>query len=446
MVYKKDWMKIKGYVENLKRDHNFQGLYHFTDFTNLKNIFDSGYLYSRNDCERNKIEFKDGANHDVLDKATNDVYESVRFYYRGKSPTLYNNEGVKLSQYCNDVHIPMPVYLLFDEKLLYLSSTRFSNGNATNSDIGTTYEFFSSMHWDAIFHDSVIYPEERDYIVNKRQAELLSNIPVSIEKYLKKIIFRCEADKKRAINVYGHNKKYEVDIDLFSRKNSNQPIGTSNSNNFIRDYSIDYQFDDFGNKVKMIVRVDYQQRWNDYDTKINIEDKNGLNMKESLEEFFDKYISKKEILYLNRYGEISSQSNDNYESKLLHLTGNIDSFNKFEIYINDYLYIEDFFNKEDIIEYEFEIKVINGIENLILHITFKDSYILGHSHRYEILDRNNNIIKNNTLKYREDSTSVKWYMTFNDYDESWYKIKYYIDDVMYICNLVHSININYATE
>lgn len=441
MGYKKDWEKIKEYIQSLNQKHNFKGLYHFTDFTNLRNILDSGYLYSRNDCERNKIEFTDGANHEVLDKAANDIHKSVRFYYRGKSPTLYNNEGVKLKQYCNDIHIPMPVYLLFDEELLYLESTKFSNGNATNSQIGNTYEFVINMDWDAIFHDTVIYPEERDYIVNKRQAELLSDKPVSIERYLKKIIFRCEADKKRAINVYGHNSKYEIDINLFSRKNNNPPIGTRNSNNFIRDYSIDYRFDDYGNKNQIIVRTDYQQQCNGYNITFNIEDRDGFNMRDSIEEFFNKNITKKEILYINRLGSISKNKTNDCRSSMLCLTGNIKNFNKFEIYINEHLYIEEFFLKKEIEEYKIEIDVVNGKESVILHVKFNDSYILNHSHRYEILNKHNDIIRQNSIEYKENTGSVNWYITFCNYDKNWYKIKYYIDNVMYMCDMIQNTKV-----
>ena len=58
---------------------------------------------------------KSGANELCLE--TNNC---VRFYYRGKTPTLYNNEGIKLKKYCDKVHIPTPVFLLFDEELIYL--------------------------------------------------------------------------------------------------------------------------------------------------------------------------------------------------------------------------------------------------------------------------------------------------------------------------------------
>lgn len=173
----------------------------------------------------------------MLDKASEYVHNCVRFYYRGKTPTLYENEGIKLIEHCDEMHIPIPVYMLFDEKLLYLDNTEFSNGNATNSERGNTAFFFKKMDWEAIFHSTYFEQDERDYIVNRRQAELLSHDSVSLT-YLKQIIFRCEADRKRAIILYGNDEKFVVDANLFSDKNKKDPKKESEYNNFIKDYRI----------------------------------------------------------------------------------------------------------------------------------------------------------------------------------------------------------------
>ena len=79
-----------------------------------------------------------------------------------------------------------------------MDTTEFTDGNATNSPKGSSAKFFKSMDWNSIFHDRGFASEERDYIINKRQSEVLSLVPVSLEKHLKKIIFRCSADMKRA--------------------------------------------------------------------------------------------------------------------------------------------------------------------------------------------------------------------------------------------------------
>ncbi|MDB8803598.1 DarT ssDNA thymidine ADP-ribosyltransferase family protein [Romboutsia sp. 1001216sp1] len=425
MNYKKDSNYIKKYVGFLKQQYNFKGLYHFTDFENLESIFKSGYLYSRNGCNKNKIIFKDGANHDVLDKAQDTVHDSVRLYYRPKTPTLYDNEGVKLKEYCDKIHIPMPVYLLFDEELLYLDTTKFSNGNATRSDIGCTYEFFQSMDWSAIFHSTWFYPEERDYIVNKRHAELLSSKPISIDKYLKSIIFRCEADRKRAINVYGHNSKYEVDLSIFSDKNTGHARNDWQENNFVKDYNICYEFYENLRKKKLIIEIEFQKLFTDYDIQFVIEDVNGVNITKN-----KNYIYKIEKIYIDEFGN-KCKTKENCKKGLIEISGNIEEIGKFYLYINGILYIDEDFLKEEIRKYEMFLKEQNN-EKFIFTWLLKNNKSLNYIHRYEILDINNNIIKSRIIDFGDYKESVSWKLTLDDYNENWYKIKYYIDDIVYI--------------
>lgn len=288
--YKEDFIKFKPIVENLKRSYGFQGLWHFTDFTNLKSIFKEGKLSSRKICEDNKIAFVDGANHDVLNRASKSVHSCTRFYYRPKTPTLYDNEGIKPLEYLQKVHVPRPVYLLFSEELIYDKYTMFSNGNATNSPIDNTAEFFNDMDWDSIFHSSWFTPEERNYIVNKRQAELLSKKPVSL-KYLLKIIFRSESDLKQAVRIFGKDNRYIVDESYFFDKNS-LPVTDWRYNNYITNYKIKYK----NNKLSLIIYLkkplgSYEVSWNISDcnknSKINIV-KEGLEV--SLKDIFNNTV------------------------------------------------------------------------------------------------------------------------------------------------------------
>ena len=145
--------------------------------------------------------------------------------------TLYRNEGIKVDG--SHPHIPIPVYLLFDEEILYLDYTVFADGNAGSqyTTYGKNYEFFNDiMDWDTIFHRGPIYLDEGSYkweFKRKRQAELLSTQPISLE-YLRKIIFRCDTDYKRACNLFGKNDLYVVDRNMFY-----------NERNFIKDYRIE---------------------------------------------------------------------------------------------------------------------------------------------------------------------------------------------------------------
>lgn len=272
--FKEDYLQFEPIINKLKENYNFQGLWHFTDFTNLKSIFDAGELSSRQTCVDNKISFLDGANHDVLNWADASVHNCTRFYYRPKTPTLYVNEGIKSIEYSNEVHIPRPVYLLFSDQLIYNKYTTFSNGNATNSPIDNTVEFFYCMDWDNIFHEGGYNQFDRDNIVNKRHAELLSSKPVSL-KYLTNVIFRSNADLLQAIRVWGKHKFFIVNESYFSDK-SNLPITDYRFNNYVKDYNIEYSV------TKLIVIFYLKKSLQDYTVKWRIEDSKGVSKIDSV--------------------------------------------------------------------------------------------------------------------------------------------------------------------
>jgi len=228
---KTDHNQIRRTVKRLRRDYGFKGPLHFTDFLNLESIINLGYIYSRNFCNDRDIKFNDVADQKVIRHTKLDVQNCARFYYKEKTMTLYRNEGIKEDG--SFPHVPIPVYLLFDEEILYLDHTIFADGNAGSkyTTYGKSYEFFNDiMDWDTIFHRGPIYldegPEKWEF-KRKRQAELLSTQPISL-KYLRNIIFRCNADYKRACNLFGESDLYVVDRDMFN-----------NERNFIKDYRIE---------------------------------------------------------------------------------------------------------------------------------------------------------------------------------------------------------------
>jgi len=228
---KTDHNQIRRTVKRLRRDYGFKGPLHFTDFLNLESIINLGYIYSRNFCNDRDIKFNDVADQEVIRHTKLDVQNCARFYYKEKTMTLYRNEGIKEDG--SFPHVPIPVYLLFDEEILYLDHTIFADGNAGSkyTTYGKSYEFFNDiMDWDTIFHRGPIYldegPEKWEF-KRKRQAELLSTQPISL-KYLRNIIFRCNADYKRACNLFGESDLYVVDRDMFN-----------NERNYIKDYRIE---------------------------------------------------------------------------------------------------------------------------------------------------------------------------------------------------------------
>lgn len=421
MGYKVDERELRKQVSNLRKLYNFRGLLHFTDFSNLKRILKEGYLYSRNQCINKNIKFIDGADHHVLNKATNHVHNCVRFYYRGKTPTLYNNEGIKLKEYCDKVHIPTPVFLLFDEELIYLDYTEFSNGNATKSDIGNTAEFFNNMDWYSIFHTGRFSWSDKKYIVNKRQAELLSQKPVPLS-YLKEIIFRCDADMKRAINIFGNDKRYRVDSTLFSDKDNSNAKDEWEENNFIKDYKLDFENNKEGKVNKIELQLEFKKPWTKYEYKVKIFDFNNIEIKDF----------QKEVYYKNILGLKTNESITGDEIIVITLKGNIRKWNKLIVCVNDYICVEEYLIKYDIEKYSVKIIEDRISKNLILYRKFKNFNFNRYEHKIELLDKDNNVIKSGSIRFKDSCLGLAWELKIKNINGDLAKIKYYINNVICI--------------
>ena len=421
MGYKIDEKELRKQVGILREKYSFRGVLHFTDFSNLKYIFKDGYLYSRTYCENKRINFIDGAAPSVLCKATEHVHSCVRFYYRGKTPTLYNNEGIKLKKYCKKVHIPTPVFLLFDEELIYLDYTEFSNGNATKSDVGNTAEFFINMDWSAIFHTGRFCWRDRDYIINKRQAELLSDKAVPLS-YLKEIIFRCDTDMKRAINIFGDDKRYRVDSSLFSDKDNSNAKYEWEENNFIDDYKIIFENDKDGIVKQITLEIEFKKPWSKYDYELKLFDFNNIEMR-------DFEIKK---YYKNNLGLKREKFTNGDEVIVITLKGNIKKLNRLIVCVNDYICIEEYLIKYDIEKYSVKVIDDGSIKNLILDRKFKNLNFIRYNHKIELLDKENNIIKSGNIKFKENIIGLTWELKIKNINDDLKKIKYYMSDIICI--------------
>lgn len=427
MGYKQEINQIRQYIQNLKDTYGFGGPLHFTDFSNLKSIFQSGYLYSRGMCLNNSINFLDGADQEVIEHTNLDVINCVRFYYKERTQTLYVNEGIKKKEYFRNAHLPIPVYLLFNEEILYLDSTIFSDGNAKSryTCFGDTVGFIQDMDWHEIFNREPICIEEgreKWEIKRKRHAELLSVEPISL-KYLKKIIFRCEADRKRAINLFGNDIRYEVNINMFSNKN-NQWCKECYDNNFIKDYNISLQND------TIELQLQFNKSWGDLDIKGLISDTNGNEINANSEE----------VEYQPIFGPRVKNSVNNNEKIILKLKGNIKDWHKISILVNGFQCIEEYLRKYEILNSSITFNEDQGKRKMILHWNFKNFNFLVYNHRYEILDQYNNIITDNYFTFPNDSNGLGWNFTFDDYSDSWSKLKYYINDVLCIDEFIGNAN------
>lgn len=223
------------FINMLQLNYQFDGFYHYTDFVNFINIMNTGKLLSRN--EALKCGFIDAANQSVIDRTPEKVKEYVRFYYKEKTPTIYNNEGIKVDN--SMPHMPIPVLLVFNENIIYHKNIAFTSGcgGSKYTQITNNIQTAINFDWKTVFNrgwiptdeDSLMafgYDFNKANVINKRNSEFLFYKEIDI-KHIKKIIFRSPADKKHAILVLGENDLFEVNAQKFN-----------NHRNYLYDYTI----------------------------------------------------------------------------------------------------------------------------------------------------------------------------------------------------------------
>lgn len=230
------------FVNMLKMKYQFEGFHHYTDFLNFLNIIKTGKLLSRTEAQQ--FSFIDAAEQSVIDKTPEQVKGYVRFYYKEKTPTMYDNEGIKADNSLS--HMPIPVLLLFNENIINYRNIAFTSGCGGSKYSQRTENIHVAMNfdWETVFSRGGIQSDEvsimtmgfdlnKAIVVNRRNAEFLLNKEIDI-KHIKKIIFRSPADKKHAILTLGNNELFEVDASKFN-----------NHRNFLYDYEIVKDIDRF---------------------------------------------------------------------------------------------------------------------------------------------------------------------------------------------------------
>lgn len=191
----------------------FIGFVHGTDIETAAEILKSGYLYSRDYVEKNKLKFNDVANQDVLVHTPKVVKKFTRFYYYPKTPTLF--------KMCQKHKMCL---LIFKWDLVKKYACLFTDGNAASKD-SNYYEYEdlnkepNALPWRAIFHRG-FYDKTNEkldiYITRARNAEMLSKEKISLE-YLDKIIFKSESHRNELMNLISKEEKdkyakyFEVD-------------------------------------------------------------------------------------------------------------------------------------------------------------------------------------------------------------------------------------------
>ena len=168
-------MKFSTDITGLLRQNGITKLYHFTDRANIQSIIDNGGLYSWKACDNKGISVKrpgGSATSRSLDQYRG-LENYVRLSFTRNHPMMYVAQ--------NDGRISNPVILEIDLSVVELSTTKFSDRNATKNGaiIRGGYDGALNIHFSTVRqpdHFNLTLDEKEFY-----QAEVLvwEKVPIS---------------------------------------------------------------------------------------------------------------------------------------------------------------------------------------------------------------------------------------------------------------------------
>jgi len=181
-------------------------LYHFTDVCNAASIIKTGYLYSRAEAQRLQLMQVDSASPEVISGTRAEHLEYVRLYFRPRTPTQFDNEGIRPlgKRKLGGAHCPIPIYLCFDAlTVLADDETQFSDGNmgsgrATHSG---ERDFFLEIPFRLVFHHGPFGQDLRDEVVFRRHAEVLVPHSLPLNARLRFIAARSAAERQTLLHL-----------------------------------------------------------------------------------------------------------------------------------------------------------------------------------------------------------------------------------------------------
>jgi hypothetical protein len=204
--------------------------YHFTDLTNAIGILTSGALYSRNMARSLGLMANDNADGSVIAQSAGS-HDWARLYFRPKTPTQYNNEGIQPHAHRHSGHCPVPIFFLFDlESVLRREGTEFSAGGMNKRKQPRVYDtpaaLRSTLPANEIYSYGRYNPSTHGHIKDRRHAEILLPDPLPLKPYLKVIVCRSVAERETLLAMLPAptRRQYESSIrlgpkgDLFERQ------------------------------------------------------------------------------------------------------------------------------------------------------------------------------------------------------------------------------------
>jgi len=212
-------------------------VFHYTDLQNAVRILMDGYVYSRSEAESLRRLIVSSGSSQVLSGTSEFVKQSVRFYFRPKTPTQFWAEGIRSSSILGssrfpDAHCPVPIFFLFDSaEILTRYDCRFSDGNLASPEhrIFSTADELAQLPWNKIYHNGWYDRTRQDEtdIAFRRCAEAIVPNRVDLDA-LRYICCRSEAEKETLLHLLPSATRRQYRgritatnrIDLFERKHT----------------------------------------------------------------------------------------------------------------------------------------------------------------------------------------------------------------------------------
>lgn len=169
-------------------------------------VINSGLLKSRNGA----------AGHIAHDVAPDDIiganelaHDYVRLYFRPRTPTQWNIEGIREpSDFYHGKHAPVLFMFLFNaKKILTTPGVMFSDGNMQSgaSQTSDNDANFAALDFASIYHEGPIPADQRDHVRRSRCAEVLCANPLVLNGNLEAVICRSDAERRLLLNELGPN-------------------------------------------------------------------------------------------------------------------------------------------------------------------------------------------------------------------------------------------------
>lgn len=143
----------------------------------------------------------DNACPEIIERTKIEHIEYARLYFRPRTPTQYNNEGMRpKAQRSFNSHCPTPVFFCFDAfEVLTMDDVRVSDGNMGTSHVrhSSTQDFFESIPFEHVFHFGPYDKRDNrlaEAIKFHRHAEVLVPEALPLGPSLRHILVRSPAE------------------------------------------------------------------------------------------------------------------------------------------------------------------------------------------------------------------------------------------------------------